>query len=156
LGQSGGLLATLSCSQDFTFLLPAGSSNRSVADIDRPDVRIAVVRHHASTLTLARIVKQAKMVSADTLQGAFELLRDGQANAFASTRPQALEDSARLPGSFVLEDRYGVNFSVMAVPKGRSARLAYIDEFLNAGKASGLVQRAFDRAGWRGVRVVSP
>lgn len=142
--------------QDFTFLLPAGSSIRRVADIDRSDVRIAVVRGHGGTLTLARIVKQAKMISADTLQGAFELLRNGQADAFASTRPQVLEDSVRLPGSFVLEDRYGVNFSVMAVPKGRSARLAYIDEFLHDAKASGLVQQAFDRAGWRGVRVVSP
>ena len=55
------------------------------------------------------------MVSNDTLQGAFESLRDGQTNAFASTRPQLLEDSTRLPGSAVLEDRYGVVFSVMGV-----------------------------------------
>ena len=34
--------------QDFTFLLPPGSSIRSIADVDRPEVRIAVVRHHAS------------------------------------------------------------------------------------------------------------
>ena len=142
--------------QDFTFLLPAGSSIRSVADVDRPEVRIAVVRHHGSTLTLARILKHAKMVTADTLQGAFELLRDGQADAFASTRPQVLEDSARLSGSAVLEDRYGVNFSVMAVPKGHAAQLSYINDFIHDATASGLVQRAIERAGWRGVRVVSP
>jgi polar amino acid transport system substrate-binding protein len=142
--------------QDFTFLLPSGSSIRSIADVDRPEVRIAVVRHHASTLELARILTQAKMVNADTLQGAFELLRNGQTDAFASTRPQLLEDSPTLPGSAVLEDRYGVVFSVMGVAKGRSARLAYINEFLRDAKTSGLVQRAFDRAGWRGVRVVFP
>jgi hypothetical protein len=56
--------------QDFTFLLPPGSSIRSIADVDRPEVRIAVVRHHASILELARILRQAKMVSNDTLQGA--------------------------------------------------------------------------------------
>ena len=96
------------------------------------------------------------MVSVDTLHGALELLRDGQTNAFASTRPQLLEDSARLPGSTVLEERYGVVFSVIGVAKGRSARLAYINEFLRDAKASGVVQRAFDRAGWRGVHVVLP
>jgi polar amino acid transport system substrate-binding protein len=142
--------------QDFTFLLPPGSSIRSIVDVDRPEVRIAVVRHHASTLELARILRQATMVSDDTLQGAFELLRNGQTNAFASTRPQLLEDSTRLPGSAVLEDRYGVVFSVMGVAKGRSARLAYINEFLRHAKASGLVQRVLDRAGWRGVHVVYP
>jgi polar amino acid transport system substrate-binding protein len=78
--------------QDFTFLLPPGSSIRSIADVDRPEVRIAVVRHHASTLDLARILRHAKMISADTLHGAFELLRDGQTNAFASTRPQLLDE----------------------------------------------------------------
>jgi len=141
--------------QDFTFLVPAGSSIRSVADIDRPEVRIAVVRHHASTITLAGLTKQAKLITADTLQGAFELLRDGKVDAFASTRPQVIEDSARLPGSMVLQDRYGVNYSVMAVSKDRSQRLGYINEFLRDAIASGLMQRAFDRAGWRGVSVVS-
>jgi hypothetical protein len=44
----------------------------------------------------------------------------------------------------------------MGVTKGRSARLDYINEFLRHAKASGLVQRVFDRAGWRGVHVVYP
>jgi len=142
--------------QDFTFLLPPGSAIRSIEDVDQPEMRIAVVRHHASTLELARILKRAEMVTADTSQGAFELLRTGQTDTLAQTRPQLLDDSLKLPGSVVLESRYGVVFSVMAVAKGKSARLAYINEFLRDAKASGLVQRAFDRAGWRGVRVVSP
>lgn len=140
--------------QDFTFLLPPGSAIRSIEDVDQPEIRIAVVRHHASTLELARILKRAKMVTADTLQGAFELLRDGQTDTLAQTRPQLLEDSLKLPGSVVLESRYGVVFSVMGVVKGKSERLAYINEFLRDAKTSGLVQRAFDRAGWRGVQVV--
>jgi polar amino acid transport system substrate-binding protein len=105
---------------------------------------------------LARILTRARMVTADTLQGAFELLRNGQTDAFASTRPQLLQDSIRLPGSAVLERRYGVVFSVMGIAKGRSARLAYINEFLRDAKASGLVQQVFNRAGWRGVHVVFP
>ena len=116
--------------QDFTFLVPAGSAIRSAAVVDRPEVRVAVVRNHGSTLALARILKQAKMVSADTLDGAFALLRDGQADAFASTRPQLIDNSERLPGSVVLDDRYGVNFSVLAIAKNRSGRLAYVNEFI--------------------------
>jgi polar amino acid transport system substrate-binding protein len=143
--------------QEFTFLIPAGSAIRRVADVDRPEVRVAVVRNHGSTLALARILKQAKTVSADTLDGAFALLRDGQADAFASTRPQLLDDSTRLPGSIVLEDRYGVNFSVLAVPKNRAGRLAYVNEFIQEAKMSGLLRSAIiEHAGWRGVRVVSP
>lgn len=141
--------------QDFTFLVPAGSTIRSFADIDKPGVRIAVVRGHGSTLALARLIKHATTITADDLQGGFELIRDGGADAFASTRPQVLEDSLRLRGSSVLEDRYGVNFSVLAVPKGNAGRLSYVNEFLQETKASGLMQRAIERSGWRGVKIVS-
>src|SRR5947209_7427899 len=137
--------------QDFTLLVPASSSIRSVADIDKPGLRIAVVRGHGSTLALARILKHPTAITAEDLQGAFELVRDGRADAFASTRPQVLEDSLRLPGSAVLEDRYGVNFSVLAVPTGSAGRLSYVDEFLRETKASGAMQRAIQRSGWRGV-----
>jgi len=140
--------------QDFTFLVPAGSSIHGVADVDRPGVRVAVVRGHGSTLALARILKNATAITAEDLQGAFELVRDGRADAFASTRPQVLEDSLRLPGSAVLEDRYGVNYSVLSVPKGNAGRLSYVDEFLRETKASGVMRRAIERSGWRGVKIV--
>ena len=139
--------------QDFTLLVPAGSSIRSVQDADRAELRIAVVRNHGSTLALKRAFKNAKLVDAETLQAAFDVLRNGQADAFASTRPQLIADSLRLSGSAVLEDRYGVNFSVIAVPKGNVGRLAYVNEFIQEAKAAGLVQAAVDRAGWRGVKV---
>ena len=50
---------------DFTYLVPAGSSIQTLADADRPGVRIAVVRNHVSTLTLTRILRQATPVHSD-------------------------------------------------------------------------------------------
>ena len=142
--------------QDFTYLVPSGSSIASVADADRPGVRIAVVRDHASTLALSRILKQAKLVYRETPDPAFDLLRTGDADVMASPRYSLLTYSTRLPGSRVLEDRYGANLIAMAVPKGQAGRLAYISEFIEDAKASGLVQRAIDRAGLRGYQVVPP
>lgn len=142
--------------QDFTYLVPAGSSIQKVADGDRTGVRIAVVRDHASTLALKRVLKNAETVSAETPEGAFDLLRSGQADAWASPRFSVVASSAQLPGSRVLEDRYGANLIALAVPKGQAGWLAYISEFIEEAKASGLVQRTIDRAGLRGYEVVSP
>jgi len=72
--------------QDFTYLVPAGSSIRSVSDADRPGVRIAVVPNHASTLALSRILKHADPVAAEIPDTAFDLLRTGRADAWASAR----------------------------------------------------------------------
>jgi polar amino acid transport system substrate-binding protein len=135
---------------DYTFLVPAASSIQRIADVDRPGVRIAVVSDHASTLTLSRILKHAQLVYAATPDPTFELMRSGQADAFASVRGVLLAYSARLPGSRVLDEHYGVNLVGMVVPKGQAARLAYISEFIEQAKASGLVQQAIERAGLPG------
>jgi polar amino acid transport system substrate-binding protein len=138
---------------DYTFLVPAGSSIKTIADADRPEIRIAVVRDHASTLTLSRKFKHAQLVYAATPDPTFELLRSGQADAFASVRGVLLEYSAKFPGSRVLEEYYGTNLLGMVVPKGQTARLAYLSEFIEQAKVSGLVQQAIERAGVPGFKM---
>ena len=138
---------------DYTFLVPAGSSIQRITDADRPNLRIAVVRDHASTLTLSRIFKHAQLVYTATPDPTFELLRNGQADAFASVRGVLLGYAPKLPGAGVLEDQYGANLVGMVVAKGQTARLAYITEFVEQARASGLVQQAIDRSGLPGHQV---
>jgi len=138
---------------DFTYLVPAGSSIRNVADADQPGVRIAVVRGEASDLRLSRILKRAELVRADSRSVVDELWRAGGADARAGPRPNLLEQSAQLPGSRVLEDRYAVLSYAMLVPKGHAGRLAYVSEFIEEAKASGLVKQTIERAGLRGIQI---
>jgi polar amino acid transport system substrate-binding protein len=56
----------------------------------------------------------------------------------------------------VLSDRFGVNRVGIVIPKGKAGVLGYLTEFVEEAKASGLVQRAIDHAGLRGVQVVPP
>ena len=124
--------------------------------MDRTGVRIAVVRNHASTLSLGRIAKLAELIAADTPDAAFALLRSGKVDAWASVRPALMDYAAEFAGSRVLADSYGANFPALVVPKGQPARLAYISEFVEEAKTSGVVQRAIDRAGQPGYRVAAP
>lgn len=130
---------------DYTYLVPAGSAIRSIGDADRPGVRIAIVSSHASALALRRIATGATLVGSELPDDAFGLLRRGQVDAFALPREQLDDYSARLPGSRVLEDSYGINRVAMAVAKGRAAWLAYVSEFAMAAKVSGLIARAIAR-----------
>lgn len=130
---------------EFTLLVPAGSAIRSVADADKPDVRIAVVRGHASTASFVGIVKHVELMQEDGERAAFELLRSGRVDAFASTRQLLKKMSANLPGSRVLPEHYGAQLNRVVVPKGHPGWLAYANEFVEEAKASGLVQQAIDR-----------
>lgn len=141
---------------DLTYLVPAGSSIRNVADADQPGVRIAVPRGDLSDVVLSRVLKRAELVRADSIPAVSELLRAGRADARAAPRGLLLEQSAQLPGSRVLEDRFGVLLYAILVPKGHAGRLAYVSEFIEEAKASGLVQQTIERAGLRGYQVSPP
>jgi polar amino acid transport system substrate-binding protein len=138
---------------DYTLMVPAGSSIMKVADADRPGVRIAAVRDHASTNDLLRQVKQPEFVYGETPEQTFALIRDGKADVMASTRLVLLGFSAQLPGARVLADRYGANMNRMVVPKGKAGWHAYANEFVEEAKASGAVQQFIERGGTRGVTV---
>ena len=73
--------------------------------------------------------------------------------ARAAPRPVLMDESDRLPGSRVLEDRFAVNSHAAVVPKGQDGRLSHINEFIDDAKASGLVNQIIERAGLRGVQV---
>ena len=141
---------------DLTYLVGAGSTLQSVADADQPAVRIAVARGDTSDLVLTRALKRAELVRLDSIAAAVELLRTGGAHAVALNRPSLIAESAKIPGSRVLSDGFGEISYAVAEPKGQAGRLAYINEFIEDAKASGLVNRIIETLAMQGVRVAPP
>jgi len=138
---------------DYSLLVPAGSEIKTFADADQPGQRIATVLNHASTFALARKAVHAARVGTELPDAAFELLRGAKVDAFAAPREQLLDYREMLPGSRVLDDGYGVNNAGIAVRKGRPAWLAFVSEFAEESKKSGLVADIIARGRLRGFRV---
>jgi len=141
---------------DFTLLVPAGSAIRNFADADQPGIRIGAPRGDAVDLRLTRIVKQAELVRVDNQAAGADLLRTGRIHTYAAPRPALLGMSAQLSGSHVLEDSFATISFAAVVPKGHDGNLAYVGEFLEEAKASGLIKSFIERAGLRGMKVVPP
>jgi polar amino acid transport system substrate-binding protein len=138
---------------DYSFLVPAGSSLRHFADVDRTGTRIAVVRNHASTMALTRMVKHAELIGFDLPDDTFDALRGAKADAFAAPRQILVEYSERLPGSRVLDDGYGINRVGMAVAKHRDGLLSYLTDYVEKAKTSGLIARMIGDASLSGFKV---
>jgi polar amino acid transport system substrate-binding protein len=141
---------------DFTLLVPAGSAIHKFADADQSGIRIGVPRGDAVDLRLTRLVNRAVLVRVDNQAAGADLLRTGQVNAYAAPRPALLGISSRLPGSHVLEDSFATISFAAFVPKGHDEHAAYVGEFLEEAKGSGLIKRFIDSAGLHGINVASP
>ncbi len=68
-------------------------------------------------------------------------------------RQTLVTNAEKLPGSRVLDGRFMAIHQALGMPKGRDAGAKYLREFIEDVKASGLVARAIEKAGIRGVSV---
>jgi polar amino acid transport system substrate-binding protein len=141
---------------EFGYLVPPGSAISTMADVDRPGVRIAVQEKSGPDVFFSRTLKNTTMVRASSNPGALELLKSGKADVMGSIKPVLFEMSKQLPGSRVLDGRPGIDPHAMALPKGRSAGTAYARRFIENAKDEGVVKAAVERAGLRGVVVAPP
>jgi len=141
-----------------TYLVAENSAIRSVADADRPGVRIGVGARDAGDYFLTRTLKQAELkrneggIGAATVQA----LLAGELHAYAGNRMRLHEAAQKTPGLRLVPDNfYGVEQAVI-VPKGEAARLAIVNRFLDEARAAGLIAAAIARAGLVGVDVAPP
>jgi polar amino acid transport system substrate-binding protein len=133
------------------YLVPAGSPIATLADVDRPGMRVGVTAGGSSHSTLSRELKHATVVPAQTLAIALEMFTGGKINAYATNKAVLFEMSSQSPGSRVLDGRWGIEHFAIAIPKGRDQALAAASRFADEARSTGLVERAAGRAGLRGI-----
>ena len=149
-----------------TYLVPAGSPIRTLADVDRDGVRIAVSAKSAYDLFLSRTLEHAALVRAEGIEASVTLFVEAKLDALACLKPRLVAAADALPGSRVLDGRVtGVQQSI-GTPRGRGgsnfmvagrgsagAGAAFLREFVEGAKASGLVARLIEAHRVRGVTV---
>jgi len=141
---------------ELTYLVPSGSAIQAQADVDRPGVRIAVAERSVTARNRQQALKSATLLRFKTLTEVREQVRAGKVDAAAASRETLAGLAAQLPGARVLEGSFDVGGVVaVAVPKNRPAALGFVSDFIETAKATGLVRRAFDNAGFKDA-VVAP
>jgi polar amino acid transport system substrate-binding protein len=132
-----------------TYLVAAGSPILTLADVDRPGVRVAGVEGTTTARSAQRSLKNNTVKTYRTADELFELIRSGNADAIALGRESLAGMQAKLPGSRILEGHFQATGTAVAVPKGRPAALAYASGFVEKAKKDGTVRRALDSAGMK-------
>jgi polar amino acid transport system substrate-binding protein len=136
-----------------TFLVPAGSPIRTIADVDRDGVRVAVADRSAYDLFLTRELKRAQLVRGNGIPGSVEIFRKEKLEVLGGLRPALMDDAPKFPGSRILEGQITAVQQAICTPKDRQSGAAYLRRFVEDAKASGLVQQLIDRHGIKGVNV---
>ncbi|MGK7868020.1 transporter substrate-binding domain-containing protein [Falsiroseomonas sp. E2-1-a20] len=124
-----------------TYLVPAGSPITSLAEVDRPGVRIAVAARAAYDLWLDRNIQHATLIRAESLDASLTLFTEQKLEALAGLRPRLLTDVEGLPGARILDGRFMAVQQAIGTARANTAAAAFLHDFVEEAKASGLVAK---------------
>ena len=139
-----------------TYLVPAGSSLHAISDVDQPGVRIAVSARSAYDLYLSRHIEHAELVRVDGVNASYELFVNEKFDALAGLRPRLISDVEKLPGAHVLDGGFTAVQQAIGTPHGREAGAAFLRDFVEEAKSSGLVAQFIARHRVLGLSVAPP
>ena len=136
-----------------TYLVRGESPITSLDQVDQPGVRIAVTARAAYDLWLARNIRAAELVRAESLDGAFEIFERDGLEVLAGLKPRLLTDAEALPGSRLLPGNFTTVQQAIGTARAHAAAAAWLADFVAEAKASGLVASLIARHGVRGLSV---
>jgi polar amino acid transport system substrate-binding protein len=144
------------CEIEATYLVPAGSPIRGVGEVDRPGRSIAVTARSAYGLWLENNIKQAKLVQFDSADAAVKAFVDDKMDAYAGLRPALVGLAEKLPGSRILDGQFSAVQQAVGTPKKNTAGFAFLRDFVEEAKRSGVVASLIERHGVTGRLSVAP
>lgn len=133
------------CEIEATYLVPAGSPIRTLADVDKPGHRIAVAGRAAYGLWLERNIKQAELVRTDSLDASYDAFVDQKLEALAGLRPRLNSDVKKLPGARILDGQFSAVQQAIGTPRKNEAAAKWLASFVEEAKASGFVKSLIEK-----------
>jgi polar amino acid transport system substrate-binding protein len=144
------------CEIEATYLVPPGSPINSIADVDKPGVRISVTGRSAYGLWLENNIKHATLMRTDTLDSSFEQFVSQKLDVLAGLRPRLIDDVKKLPGARILDGQFSAVQQAIGTPKKNVKAAKWLAAFVEEAKASGLVKSFIEKHNVKGLSVAPP
>lgn len=143
------------CEIEATYLVHPNSPLKSVADVDRAGVRIAVRRGAAYCLWLERNIKHATVMSFEAADAPLNQFIAEKLDALAALKPGLLDDIKKVPGGKILPGHFMTVQQAIGTGKPNTAGAKFLQEFVTDAKKSGLVARLIEKHHVAGLSVAS-
>ncbi len=131
-----------------TYLVPAGSTIHTIDEVNRDGVRIVAISNTTTARSARRTAPLASVEEVAGVDTMTAMAQKGEGDAFALSHDSFVGMLPEVPGARVLAGQFQQTGVSVAVPKARPGALRLASRLLEEAKASGLVRRALDAAGF--------
>jgi polar amino acid transport system substrate-binding protein len=132
---------------DATYIIKPGAPIGSFEELDQPGIKVAAVNNTTTMRGAMAHLANAKVTGYQTYDEIFNLLKDGQVDAFALSRDQLNAMSKKIPGTRVLAETFKQTTTAVAVPPNHPLALAFATKFMMDATSNGTLRKAYDNNG---------
>ncbi|HEY3791016.1 MAG TPA: transporter substrate-binding domain-containing protein [Bradyrhizobium sp.] len=132
---------------DATYIVKAGSTATDFKTLDQPGMKVAAVNNTTTMRGAMAHLKNAKVTGYQTYDEIFNLLKNGEIDAFALSRDQLNAMSKKLPGTHVLDETFKQTVTAVAVPLNHPQSLVFATKFMSDAISNGTLRKAYDNNG---------
>ena len=132
---------------DATYIVKPGSSVTNFQTLDQPGVKVAAVNNTTTMRGAVAHLKNAKVTGYQTYDEIFNLLKNGEVDAFALSRDQLNAMAKKIPGTRVLDETFKQTVTAVAVPLNHPQSLAFATKFMTDAVSNGTLRKAYDHNG---------
>jgi polar amino acid transport system substrate-binding protein len=136
-----------------TFLVGSNSKIQSVKGADAKGIGLGGVANTATFRAAKKATPNATHIDFSGVDAAVAAMREGKIEGIALSRESLSGLLGKIAGARILDDAFLNSSTAVCVPKGKPAALAYVSEFIEEAKASGLVRKALDEMGLKSSQV---
>jgi polar amino acid transport system substrate-binding protein len=110
-------------------------------------VKVAAVNNTTTMRGAIAHLKSAKVTGYQTYDEIFDLLKDGQVDAFALSRDQLNAMARKIPGTRVLDETFKQTVTAVAVPMNHPLSATFATKFMAEATTNGTLRKAYDNNG---------
>jgi polar amino acid transport system substrate-binding protein len=132
---------------DATYIVRAGSPATNFQTLDQPGTKVAAVNNTTTMRGAIAHLKNAKVTGYQTYDEIFNLLKNGEIDAFALSRDQLNAMATKIPGTRVLNETFKQTVTAVAVPPNHPLSLAFATKFMTDAISNGTLRKAYDNNG---------
>ena len=128
-----------------TFLIRDDLNIKTLQDVDKKGVRIAVAERSAYDLWLTENIKNAGLIRAKSLDESFLIFQKNQFEVLAGLRPKLVDDLKKTTNCFILNEPFTFINQCIGIKPGNVEAENFVNEFVKKNIENGFIENLLSK-----------
>ena len=128
-----------------TFLIRNGINIKTLKDVDKKGIKIAVAERSAYDLWLTENIKKADLIRAKSIDESFLIFQDNKYEVLAGLRPKLIDDIKKTTDCFILNEPFTFINQCIGSKPGNLEAENFINNFVKKNIENGFVKELLSK-----------